>query len=1024
MKAIKALFLLLILALPAFSQNPISKELPLNDFEKGKALYENKQYSSAIVHLEKYLATEADSEGKSIEANFYIYVSNLKLNRSAAGAELTDFAERNKESYYANQAWFELALHVYKSRNYKYTLYLFNKVKEDKLRENQRDEYLFKKGYCLIQVKHFSEAEDLLYEVKNGGSMYREAATYYYAHIQYEEGNYQTALADFLTLEKNPAYSEIIPFYLTQLYHEQKDYDKVLTYGPNLIAGTPSNRTWEIARIVGDAYYALENYEKAVEYLEIYKTKTKKISRNDIYHLGLAYYKLGKFDEAAVALSQIATVEDELTQNTYGYLADCYLKLNDKNRARMSFEAASKLDFDKTLQEEALYNFAKLTYETAYSPFNEIITAFEDFLVKFPESQYRDEVYDLLANVFMTTQNYERAYQSILKIHSKDSRVKKAMQRVAYYRAIELFADNKHEQSIKYFDVSLDNGQYDNALKSSAYYWRGEAYYRLGNYDQALSDLNQFITLPGAYKQKEFAMAHYNMGYAFFKKKNYSAAINWFRKFASIGKNEAPDLLVDANNRTADCYFLKRDFANAEKFYNNAVVTGGNAADYSLFKKAYSHGLMKEYRKKTIDLKTLLEQYPQSTYCDDAWFELGKTWTTLGNPENAIKSYQTLIEQYPQSSYAPKGMLNMALSYYNSGQANEASKVYKSIVAKYAGTPESKTALASLKNISVDQNSVDEYIEYTKSIGGFAKLKISEEDSLTYTAAEKLYMTGNIDDSKRYFENYLTKFPNGGYLINSHFYLADCLVRKGEDSEAIPHLKFIASQARNMFTEEALIALAEINYQNNAFQEALEAYTQLLSLAEMQENILKSKIGILRCNYNLENAGATILASNDLAKELNLSPELKREALYKKAKSFLLLDNNTAAKESFTLLANDTHTSEGAEAKYQIAAIYYKLGKTTDAENEVFDFISKNTPHQYWLAKAFVLLSRIYLDKGDAFQAKQYLLSVKDNYTGQDDVSEEMQHLLALILQKEEQQAADDRDSLDQYFIKTDTISN
>lgn len=1015
----------MLLSMPVLSQNSVSTSLPLNTFEQGKQFFNNRQYSSAIVHLKDYLSLENDSEGKAIEANYYILVSNLKLDRTSAAAEITAFADKNSESYFGNQAYFELAKHIYKTGNFKYTYFLLSKVDDTKLDKSQMNELLFKKGYCLIQLKEFQQAEDLMYEVKNSESIYRESATYYYAHIQYEEGNYATALADFLLLEKNPSYSEIIPFYLTQLYHVQKDYEKVLTYGPNLLAGTPSNRTAEISRIVGDAYYAKEDYKKAVEYLEQYKTGIKKISRPDIYHLGLAYYKLGKYEEAAVALSQIATSEDELTQNTYGFLADCYLKLNDKNRARMSFEAASKLTFDKVLQEEALYNYAKLTYETAYSPFNETITAFENFLELFPESQYRDETYDLLANVFMTTQNYERAYQSILKIKSKDSRVKKALQRVAYYRAIELFSDNKLPQSITYFNVSLNNGHYDKELKSLASYWRGEAYYRLGNYDEALSDLNQFITLPGAFKQKEFGLAHYNMGYAFFKKKNYSASINWFRKFVSIAKNEEADMLVDAYNRTGDCYFLKRDFKNAQKYFSDAVQIGGSAVDYSLFKKAYSHGLLREYRKKISDLKSLLEMHPESPLCDDAWFELGKTWTLISNSENAIASYAKLTEEYPQSSYAPKGMLNMALVHYNSGNASAASDIYKKIVTTYSGTPEGKTALASLKNISVDQNNVAEYIEYTKSIGGSAKLNVTEEDSLTYVAAEKLYMSGNILDSKQYLQNYITKFPNGGYLINANFYLSDCLIRNKEADKAIPYLNYIASQPRNMFTEEALVALAEMYQQRLDLQNALEAYTQLLNIAEMPENIQKSKIGILRSNYDLNNAGATILASNELIKETNLSPELMREALYKKAKSFMVLENNTAAKESFALLANDTHTKEGAEAKYLIAEIYYKLGKIDDAENEVFDFISKNTSHQYWLAKAFVLLSRIYLEKDDAFQAKQYLLSVKDNYTGEDDVSEEMQHLLQLIQLKEDQQAAEKRDTLNQYFIPQDTtLSN
>jgi hypothetical protein len=49
------------------------------------------------------------------------------------------------------------------------------------------------------------------------------------------------------------------------------------------------------------------------------------------------------------------------------------------------------------------------------------------------------------------------------------------------------------------------------------------------------------------------------------------------------------------------------------------------------------------------------------------------------------------------------------------------------------------------------------------------------------------------------------------------------------------------------------------------------------------------------------------------------------------------------------------------------------------------DFISKNTPHQYWLAKSFLLLSDIYLQKEDIFQAKHTLRSIIDNYNIDND---------------------------------------
>ena len=87
-------------------------------------------------------------------------------------------------------------------------------------------------------------------------------------------------------------------------------------------------------------------------------------------------------------------------------------------------------------------------------------------------------------------------------------------------------------------------------------------------------------------------------------------------------------------------------------------------------------------------------------------------------------------------------------------------------------------------------------------------------------------------------------------------------------------------------------------------------------------------------------------------------------------------------------LATDTRTLQGAEAKYRLAQLLYDKGDYAAAEKEVLDFIEQSTPHAYWLARSFVLLSDVYVAMDKKLDARQYLLSLQQNYQEADDIQQ------------------------------------
>ena len=139
----------------------------------------------------------------------------------------------------------------------------------------------------------------------------------------------------------------------------------------------------------------------------------------------------------------------------------------------MAFEQASTMDFDRSIREQALYNYALCIHETSYSPFAESVTVFERFLNEYPNSPYTDKVNDYLIEVYMNTKSYLAALKSIAKISHPGNRILEAKQKLLFRLGTQAFAQAAFENAIEYFSQSLLLGNYNQQKMSDAYYWRG-----------------------------------------------------------------------------------------------------------------------------------------------------------------------------------------------------------------------------------------------------------------------------------------------------------------------------------------------------------------------------------------------------------------------------------------------------------------------------------------------------------------------------------------------------------------------
>ncbi|MDA3815774.1 MAG: tetratricopeptide repeat protein [Prolixibacteraceae bacterium] len=995
------LIIILALSTSLNAQKKVDKNSPLT-YNKAIELYNTSNYIAAEKVFSDLIEKTNPNDPLLFDLDYYRLMCMVKQNKRISESEIQSYINTTNGNPWENQLWYELAKLQFSNRRYPIAARSFKKVNKRLLPKSDREDFTFLSGYSNFEAGNMNEAKQAFYEIKQSNSEYAPSATYYWGYINYLEENYKTALDEFSKLRNNREFKGFIDYYTVQIYYLMDDYNKVIEIGEDLVRSAPKEQQNELHKIVGDAFYETNRFNNAIKYLEAYEGVDRKKAPEDYYRLGFCYYKTKDYKNA-IKNFEIATVNDDLmAQNAYYHLADCYLKTDNKNNARVAFEQAANYSFDPKIEQDALFNYAKLTYELSYSPFNETIKAFDEYITKYPDSERNDAAFNYLVKVYMTTKNFGDAISSIEKIKNQSPSVKEALQRVTYYRGLELFNDGHYTRALEQFNKSLENDQYNRSYKAQTLYWMGETYFRTLKYDKAIEYFKMFQQTPGAFSTNEFGKAYYNVGYCYFNQKKYDLALEWFRKYLNQS-NTKTEMEADASNRIADCFYLKRQFIPAIEYYEKAHQLNAYDPDYALFQAAICYGLNDNHNKKTDLLEGLIEQFKRSSFVDDALYEIARTNERDNNIDHAINGYNRLIKEAPQSNFLKKALLQLGLIYYNRENFNASLESFKKVVENYPNSEEAKAALTGIKNNYVDLNNVDGYFTYANSLDNHVTISVNKQDSIFYMAAEKSYMEGD-DEAKKLLQQYLKRYPGGSFETNALFYLAESLYEDEEYSNSLKYYKEVSNKSDNIFTEQALIKAGELTFNAEEYETALNYFTRLEKLAGTKWTILKARLGIMRSNFALKRSAETVKAAINLLSTENITELMKREANYKLAKSYYLLDEDNEAFKYFDILANDTKSIEGAESKYFKAQILHNQGKYDKAENEIMDFISKNTPHQYWLAKSFILLSDVYLAKDDMFQAKHTLKSIIDNYNKNDDgILKEAQKKIAEIEKIEEE---------------------
>lgn len=958
---------------------------PYAAFYRAEDLFEKEQYSAARKEFRLFVDGFSGSKNDPfyIKSLYYEGLSALELYNNDAVSLLEKFNQDYPESIYRYDVYLRVGRYYYQKKDYKKTIQWLAQLDKQKVESIYHDEYFFKLGYAYFHEKQFPESKVAFFEIKDVTSQYGSPALYYYSHICYIDGSYQTALEGFQRLLVDARFKQVVPYYIAQIYYMQGDFAQVINFSAADLDSLKPGEQLEMNRLIGDAFFKLNKFDEAVPFLEKYNLKAV-ATRDDEYQLAYSYFKSSNYQKAVKYFDKVARKKDTLGQIALYHAGECYMNLNELVYARTAFDAASQLDMDELIQEDALYNFAIISYKLDLNPYDEAVLALEKYLTKYPDSPRKTTVYQYLINVYTTTRNYVKALESLDRLPTKDNKLKSAYQSIAFNRGVELYQKSEYLQAIDAFKL-IERYPMNQDVSAKGVFWTGEAHHQLKNYMQAIQSYRGFLAMPSTYLTGLRADAYYAIGYCFLELKDVPQTMEAFRSYLAQPSITDKRKKADATMRLADVYYITKLNLEAIATYKQAYDLKSGYEDQALFYMARVYGFEKNRELKIQNLLDIINNYPNSKYTLTAIFEVGLSYYNGGMNDKALRYFEQVVRDYPTSIQVKDALHYIGDIYFKQGEFIKAESFFKRVLTEYGNDKQTCIReVTGLADIYKKQGNLGKVEQLPNLYPCADSIRFEVEDSYFekgLTAYEDSLFQQSIAD----FDTYLGKYPTGKYRVEVLNYKADALYETDKESDAVAIYRTTLEGQNDDFTETAAQRTAKFLYNAKKYDEALPYYQRLEQVAKKPELIQSARLGLMRCHFILENYSNASDYAKKVLSNSQLTNSVKLEAQFANGISLAKTDRFSESLPFLEYVVKNTTTIIGAEAKYTIAAGYFSAKEPVKSESEIRGLLKMKPGYDFWIAKSLILQTKILIGKDDLFQAENTIKSVVENYTNKDD---------------------------------------
>ncbi|MCG2793284.1 MAG: tetratricopeptide repeat protein [Weeksellaceae bacterium] len=932
-------------------------------------LYRTKIYNASQYEFSKQYFYNKDLSNARKEASaFFSNVIGVILQQQYAEEGLNAFMKEYPNSAYFAQANGPLADYYLSKKDFEKALATLQKVNQAQLSLEENTQHIMKLGYAKFMTGDSAGAIEALEEsFKSADEASKSAIAYMLGHLYYADKQNDEAFSYFDQIKNNEEYAHLVKPYYVQMYYNQKNYDLAISEGNDLINnGKSTSYDAEIHKIVGESYFMKGDYQSAYPHLKLFLDKEPTPSESDLYEIGFVAAQLQKNEEAVGYYNQLINSNSPLAQNAYYQLGNAYLETGKKQEALSAYRNASQMNYDPKVQQLALEQYAKLSYELG-NPFENSSKVIQRYIDKYPKSAKIQEMKSLLVKSYLYSGDYKATLEALGKLDQKTNETKKIEQEVSYLLGSEEFNKGNFDLAETYFKQSLQYNLNKDFYKK-AQYWLGQTYYQKGDYKSAIATYTKLEneTAEGFPEREQL---DYDLGYAYFKLKDFVHAQEYFKEYLRFPKQE---FKADAELRLADTYYANNQLNEALEIYNKTE----NASDYTLYQKSLALGFKGDTVAKISELKSLISKYPKSEYVDDANYEIATAYAQNDDFDNSNSYFEKVIQSSPDKDLVANSQIYRAQNYIDQDQTDKAIAEFQLLANQYKNTAFAEKIVLASKPAFVKKGDVAGYENFAKTLN--VKVDSSEINEINFNWAQESFAKKDYAKAVAYYEKYLDQSPSGDNFFKSQYELGESYYQLKQIDKAMLPLQNVAD-FQNDYQQDAQVRLAQIYISQDKIADAKKYLEQLANSTNVNIKNFAS-VELMKIYADEKNFAEAEKFANAVISNSKNSAATLEQAKVIKARSLMQQSKDKEAQTAYTALEKSSNTEVAAEALYA-KAFYQNKGKVFKSSNEtIFKLANNYASEEYWGAKALVIMAKNYLALKDNYQASYTLDEIINNY--------------------------------------------